>query len=148
MSLVANSPPQPPAPVTPAVEARRRISLELACHVAKICAEFRGKDTVVLDMTAVTPIFDFFVITTCTNPRTLAAIANEARVQMKARGQLAPATEGEDSKNWILQDWGDVVAHLMLEETRELYDLEGLWADATRVDWQSVVGNPILATAR
>ncbi|MCX7410060.1 MAG: ribosome silencing factor [Planctomycetales bacterium] len=147
-SLIVNSPPQPPAPITPALEARRRISLENACQIAKICAEFRGKDTVVLDLTAITPVFDYFVITTCTNPRTLAAIAIEARVQMKARGNAVPLAEGEKVSSWLLQDWGDIVAHLMLAEARELYDLEGLWADAKRIDWQSIAGAPVLASAR
>lgn len=44
--------------------------------------------------------------------------------------------EGKDSE-WILGDYGDVVLHIFTEETRELYDLERLWADATKVDWQS-----------
>jgi len=142
MVLDANSPAQPPAPTNPGLEARRRVSLESACYLAKLCEEFRGKDTVVLDLTGVTPVFDYFVITTCTNPRTMAAIANESRVQMKARGNSVPQTEGEKASSWLLQDWGDIVGHFMLPDARELYDLEGLWADAKQVDWQSIAGRP------
>ena len=148
MVLDTNSPAQPPAPTNPALEASRRASLESACFLAKLCEEFRGKDTVVLDLTAVTPVFDFFVITTCTNPRTMAAIANEARVQMKVRGNSVPRAEGEKVSTWLLQDWGDIVAHLMLPEARELYDLEGLWADAKRVDWQTIAGVPAVTSSR
>ena len=147
MVLDTNSPAQPPAPTNPVLEASRRASLESACFLAKLCEEFRGKDTVVLDLTAVTPVFDFFVITTCTNPRTMAAIANEARVQMKVRGNSVPRAEGEKVSNWLLQDWGDIVAHLMLPEARELYDLEGLWADAKRVDWQTIAGVPAVTSS-
>ena len=53
-----------------------------------------------------------------------------------------PRAEGEKVSTWLLQDWGDIVAHFMLPEARELYDLEGLWADAKRVDWQSIAGVP------
>jgi ribosome-associated protein len=119
--------------------ARLQRSLEDACHIAKICEEYRGKDTVVLDLTRVTPIMDFFVITSGSNVRQLHALSDEVRVQMKARGHKAPATEGYEQSSWILQDWGDIVLHSFLPEARELYDLEGLWADARRIDWQAVV---------
>jgi ribosome-associated protein len=133
------------APATSKQSARRERSKVEACAIAKLCEEFRGKDTVVLDLTGVTPIMDFFVITTCNNPRTMAAIANEARVQMKARGNPPPNTEGEKVSNWLLQDWGDIVLHVMLPEARELYDLEGLWADAVKVDWKKIAGVPLSA---
>ncbi|QDU07583.1 Ribosomal silencing factor RsfS [Gimesia aquarii] len=44
--------------------------------------------------------------------------------------------EGKDSE-WILGDYGDIVLHIFTEEARETYDLERLWADAKKVDWQS-----------
>lgn len=113
--------------------------MEDACLVAKICEEYRGKDTIVLDLTRVTPIMDFFVITSGTNPRQLRALCDEVRVQMKARGHKPPATEGYEQGTWILQDWGDIVLHAFLQEARETYDLEGLWADTRRVDWRAVV---------
>ena len=95
-------------------------SLEDACFIAKLCEEYRGKDTVVLDLTGVTPIMDFFVITTGTNVRQMHALSDEIRVQMKARGHKAPATEGYEQSSWILQDWGDIILHSFLPEAREL----------------------------
>lgn len=92
-----------------------------------------------LDLTGVTPIMDFFVITTGTNTRQMHAMTDEARVQMKSRGHKAPATEGYEQSSWILQDWGDIVLHSFLAEARELYDLESLWADAKPVDWRAVL---------
>lgn len=133
------------APVAAKHQARLEKSLADACQIARLAEEFRGKETVVLDLTHVTPIMDFFVITTCNNPRTMAALANEARVQMKARGNSPPATEGERVSSWLLQDWGDIVLHVMLPETRALYDLEGLWADARRVDWKAIAGAPLVS---
>jgi ribosome-associated protein len=130
-------------PLTAKQLARLEKSRADACTIARTCEEFRGKDTVVLDLTAVTPIMDFFVITTCNNPRTMAALASEARVLMKARGNAVPSTEGERVSSWLLQDWGDIVLHVMLPDARALYDLEGLWADARRVDWKSVAGTPV-----
>ena len=131
------------SPVSSKLNARQERSLTDACAIAKLSEEFRGKDTVVLDLTSVTPIMDYFVITTCNNQRTMAALANEARVQMKARGNAPPKTEGEKNSTWLLQDWGDIVLHVMLPEAREMYDLEGLWADAVRVDWKKIAGTPL-----
>ena len=131
------------APPTSRQKLRLEKSLADACQIARLSEEFRGKETVVLDLTAITPIMDFFVITTCNNPRTMSALANEARVQMKARGNSVPNTEGEKVSSWLLQDWGDIVLHVMLPEARALYDLEGLWADARRVDWKAIAGAPL-----
>jgi ribosome-associated protein len=127
------------AVATPSSKNRLQRSLEDACHIAKFCEEYRGKDTVVLDLTGITPIMDFFVITTGTSTRQMHALTDEVRVQMKARGHKPPATEGYEQSSWILQDWGDIVLHSFLPEGRELYDLEGLWGDAKRIDWQAVV---------
>ncbi len=93
-----------------------------------------------LDLTHVTPIMDFFVITTGTSTRQLRAMSDEVRVQLKARGHKPPNTEGYEQSSWVLQDWGDIVLHAFLAEAREQYDLEGLWADTRTIDWRDVVG--------
>ena len=142
--MESNSPAQPPAPTSTALEAQRLISLDSACNLAKLCEEFRGRQTVVLDLTGVTPVFDYFVISTCSNPRTMAAIANETRLLMKGRTRTIPRAEGENISAWLLQDWGDIVLHLRLPEAREQYDLEGLWADGKTTDWMSLVGAPLV----
>ncbi len=131
------------APLSPKQKARLEKSRSDASQIARLCEEFRGKETVVLDLSAITPIMDFFVITTCNNPRTMAALASEARVKMKALGNAVPNTEGERVSTWLLQDWGDIVLHIMLPDARALYDLEGLWADAKRVDWKAIAGEPL-----
>ena len=101
--------------------------------------DFRGQDTVVLDLTEVTPIFDYFVITTGTSKRQMHAIADEAGRILKADGARRRGVEGSDSQSWILQDYGDVVLHVFSAESRRNYDLEHLWADARRVDWREVL---------
>jgi ribosome-associated protein len=115
-------------------------SLEQACLCAKIADDYRGKDTIVLDLTSITPIADYFVITTATSPRQMQAIAEEANRLLKAEGSRRLGIEGKDSGNWILQDYGDVVLHVFSPEARTVYDLERLWADAPRIDWQSQTG--------
>ena len=112
-------------------------SLENACLIAKICESHRGRDTVVLDMTQVTPLFDFFVITTGNNRRQLRAIAESADDAMDTRQSDRLGREGNDEP-WICHDYGDVVLHVFTPEARQQYDLENLWGDATKVEWQPV----------
>jgi ribosome-associated protein len=115
--------------------------LEDACVCAQIAEDFRGKDTVVLDLTDVTPIVDYFVITTGTSPRQLRALADEVRRVMKSRGNRPLGEEGDERSSWILQDYGDVVLHAFLPEARQIYDLEHLWADARKVDWKQTAAS-------
>ena len=125
----------PSAPLD--LTARRAASRHLASLAAKSAEELKGKATVVLDMTAVTPIVDFFVITTATSGRQMRAIAEEVELMMKSHGSRPRVgVEGRKSEVWILQDYGDIVLHVLSAEGRELYDLEHLWADAPQVDWK------------
>ncbi|MDA1015809.1 MAG: ribosome silencing factor [Planctomycetota bacterium] len=111
-------------------------SRQLALMCARIADDYRGGDTVVLDLTGITPIFDYFVISTGTSRRQSRAIAEEVDRVMNENGSPRLGLEGYDSSEWIVQDYGDVVLHVFSPESRELYDLEHLWADARRVEWQ------------
>ena len=69
------------------------------------------------------------VVASGTSTRHVLALANHVRTQVKAQGLLPIGTEGESGSDWVLLDFGDVVVHLMLPDTRGFYDLEGLWDD-------------------
>ncbi len=124
------------------LETQRLRSLQDACRVAQIAEEFRGRETVVLDLTGVTPIVDYFVITTGINPRQMMALAEETRVQMKVRGSLSQGLEGTHDSTWLLQDYGDIVLHVFTAEARDLYDLEHLWSEGKKIDWRAELGLP------
>lgn len=116
---------------------RQQASRELSCLAAQACENLKGKETIVLDMTPVTPIVDFFIVTTATSGRQMRAIAEEVEQLMKSRGSRPRiGVEGRESETWILQDYGDIVLHVFSPEGRDLYDLEHLWADAPQVDWK------------
>ena len=101
---------------------------------ARVLDEFRGQETVVLDLTKVTPIVDYFIVTTATSSRQMRAIADEVSRVLKQQGSRPRGVEGQESGTWLLQDYGDIVVHIFTPETRKLYDLEHLWADAPRMD--------------
>lgn len=80
-------------------------------------------------------IVDHFVITSAPNTRQVRTIAEEVETQVKAAGGGgALRTEGLDDAHWVLLDFGDVVVHVFLDETRAFYELERLWRDVPRLD--------------
>ncbi|WP_437203529.1 ribosome silencing factor [Planctomicrobium sp. SH664] len=127
-------------------EAALQRSLENACLIAHVCESFRGQETIVLDVTQVTPIFDFFVISTGNSRRQLRAMSAASDDALEQRGSHRLGREGADVP-WICHDYGDIVLHVFTPESRRQYDLEHLWGDATQVDWKAVVENLGLTTA-
>ena len=117
-----------------------RRSLQNAVEAARCADEMRAKDIVVLDMTKIASIVDFFVIATGTSRRQMHAIADEVNRKIKGEGgNTRLGIEGYRSEgHWLLMDFGDVVLHVFTEEGRELYDLENLKADAEGIDWKNV----------
>jgi ribosome-associated protein len=91
-------------------------------------------------------ITDSFVITSAPNDRLVRTIAEEVERRVKEAGGPAPLrVEGLREAEWVLLDYGDFVVHVFLEETRRFYDLERLWADAPRVEWEEAM--PALAAS-
>lgn len=108
-----------------------------ACRAGRIADEFRSRNVVVLDLTPITPIVDYIVLATGTSGRQMRAVADEISRVFKAEGDPRLGIEGYDhDSSWVLIDFGDIVIHLQDADARSLYDLEGLWPDAARVDWQ------------
>jgi ribosome-associated protein len=96
-----------------------------------------GDDTVVIEVGEVLAITDAFVITSGRNTRQVKTIAEEVEARLKDDGGIRPLRiEGLGDSQWILLDYGDLVVHVFLDETRAYYDLERLWADAPRVSWE------------
>lgn len=109
---------------------------ERATIAARVAADNKGRDVLVLDMRRVTSIYDYLVIATGASRRQMHSIAEEIDDAMAAVGDHRLGIEGYDSSKWIVQDYGDVVTHVFDPSAREYYALEELWADAPRVDWE------------
>ena len=96
-----------------------------------------GEDTVILEVGDVLAITDAFVITSGRNSRQVKTIAEEVETRLKADGGITPLrVEGLGDTQWVLLDYGDLVVHVFLDETRAYYDLERLWSDAPRLAWE------------
>jgi ribosome-associated protein len=98
-----------------------------------VAQDHRGKETVILDMREITPLYDFFIITSGSSRRQVHTIAEEIDAALRAVGDQRLSIQGFEASKWVVQDYGDIVVHVFDEETRDYYALEDLWADAPRV---------------
>lgn len=89
--------------------------------------EMKAQDVKVLDVRGLTTIADYMVIASGTSDRHVKAISDKLVEAIKQAGQRPLGVEGEDDGQWILADFGDVIAHIMLPQVREFYKLENLW---------------------
>jgi ribosome-associated protein len=115
-------------------------SRDLATLVVKAALEHKIISPVLLNLTGISQITDFFYIASLDNPRQVKSVAEKIVLRVKEAGGSTLGVEGISASDtrWALIDLGDVIVHLFLPEARELYDLEGLWADAPRVDMKSL----------
>ena len=88
---------------------------------------------VALDVRGLTSIADTFIICSGRSNRQVSAIANHVERFLKGNGIRPLSVDGRKEGHWILMDYGDVIVHVFYEETRNFYDLEGLWVDAKRL---------------
>lgn len=89
--------------------------------------DMKGIEILSIDVSEITSIADEMVIATGTSSRHVKALCRSLVEKAKEEGFRPLSTEGEDTSDWILVDFGDTIVHLMLPETREFYDLESLW---------------------
>lgn len=90
----------------------------------------KAEDVLVLNVSEVTTIADFFVLCSGRGERQVQAIADGIVEQAKAAGCGPVGVEGYNGGRWILIDLSDVIVHAFVPEERELYKLERLWGDA------------------
>ncbi len=110
--------------------------MEHAFLCARIAEDNKGKDILVLDMRAITPLYDFFVLATGASRRQIHTLAEEIDAALAAEGEKRLSIAGYEANRWVIQDYGDIVVHVFDKDSRGYYALEELWADAPRLDWQ------------
>ncbi|MDO4806257.1 MAG: ribosome silencing factor [Coriobacteriales bacterium] len=109
--------------------------LELARIAALAADEKKATDIVLLDLEGLSDVCDYFLICTAANARMLSSVVDEIEEKVKKNTGLGPLShEGRAGASWVLLDYGSVVIHAFLPETRDYYRLERLWGDAPQVD--------------
>jgi ribosome-associated protein len=109
-------------------------SRKLALLCRKLADDKKAEDIVILDVRTLSSVTDYFVIASGTSEPHLRAIESSIVDTLRKDYALKPNnTDGSSKSSWIAADYFDVIVHIMTNEVRGKYDLEGLWADAPRV---------------
>lgn len=114
-------------------EARRRSerSRSLALRAAAAALDKKALGIEIIDVVGKVDYADYLVIMTGTSDRHCGAIADGVERSLSEQGDRPLGVEGK--REWVLLDFFDVVVHIFSEDARDLYDLSGLWLDASRV---------------
>jgi ribosome-associated protein len=107
-----------------------RDSQVIARLAADAARDKRARDVLVLDLQALSNLADYFVICTAQSTTHLDTVAEAVNQALRADGIRLRHREGTAISGWLLLDYGDLVVHVFLEETRAFYGLERLWGDA------------------
>lgn len=106
--------------------------------LALLCREFadnkKAENVLVLDVQKISSVTDFFVIASGTSTPHLRAIVEEISDRLSEEHNVRPgAVDGTIQGAWVVLDYFDVIVHVMADDVRQRYNLEGLWGDAPQV---------------
>jgi ribosome-associated protein len=101
---------------------------ELKKIVINALEDLKGQEIVALDVQKLTNVADCMIFCSGTSNRQVKSLADNAATQVKKRGAQVLGIEGAQEGEWVLVDFGDIVLHVMLPETRAFYDLERMWS--------------------
>ena len=112
---------------------------EVAFAAAKALDDKKGIDIKLLAIADVSTLADYFLICTGSSSTHVKTLCDAAEAALDALGEPVLRREGHRSGTWVLLDFGCLVVHVFTDETRNFYDLERLWNDATPVSLDAVI---------
>lgn len=111
-------------------------SFEVAKIAARLLDEKKAEHISVIKIDDISSLADYFVIANGRGSTHVRSLADELEEKLKAQGVEPARIEGYRSDNWVLLDYTNVVVHVFTQEARDFYDLDRLWADGAKVEWQ------------
>lgn len=124
--------PPTPVPLPPAPE--NDPTLLKAKYAAELALDKKAESVVLLDVRGLSDYAEYVLVATGESEPQVQAIADNITAKMKEKGHRTIGVEGTQTSRWVLIDFGDLVAHVFYQDLREFYDIEGLWADARRIE--------------
>jgi ribosome-associated protein len=116
---------------------------DMAVALARAAEDRKAEDIVVLDLRGRSQCADYFVLATGSVQAHLDAVVRAAQETLAAMGERAIGRgEAAGSSGWALLDCAAVILHVFTPEVRNYYDMELLWGDAPRIEWNGPVGGP------
>lgn len=119
-------------------------SFQLAWTMADAADDRKAGDIILLSVADVCYLADYFLIVTGYSTTQVRAISNSIENQVEEKLQRHPQrVEGKSEGSWILLDYGDAIAHILLPQEREFYNLEAFWGHAERIEFQPSSLSPV-----
>ena len=108
-------------------------ALDLARRIVELAEDKKAADIVLLDLTGLTSVADYFVIASGGSERQLDAIADGIISGMRDEKIHAFGREGTSASHWVLVDFGSVIVHVFTPPERDYYSLEKHWSEAKTI---------------
>ena len=129
MTLMPTPPQTPPQPGTSE-------ALTFAVEAARLVRDDKCDDVVLLEVRELSQITDYIIVASGTSDRQMHSVLRHVEELGKGRNMPSFRSNTDDRSTWLLIDFVDVVVHLFEPNTRAHYDLEMLWGDAPRIEWE------------
>lgn len=101
---------------------------ELLKLTLTVLDDMKAKAVSSMDVSSITSISDYMIFATGNSSRHVRSIADKVAESVKKEGHAVLGVEGYETSQWVLIDLGDIIVHIMQEETRSFYKLEDLWS--------------------
>jgi ribosome-associated protein len=101
---------------------------QLKAFVVEKLEDLKGRDIINIDVSDKSSVTDTLIICSGNSKRHVISIAENLVVEAKKADAAPLSIEGKSAGDWVLVDFGEVVLHVMQDETRDFYQLEKLWA--------------------
>ncbi|MGQ4650409.1 ribosome silencing factor [Lyngbya aestuarii] len=129
---------QIPSTLVAASNEKQEASLEIAWDIAQAADDRKAEDIVILGVAEISYLADYFVIVTGFSRVQVRAISQSIEDNVETKWQRLPLrTEGRSDGSWIVQDFGEVIVHILLPQEREFYNLEAFWGHAAKIEFQA-----------
>ena len=126
-------PPRKARPEAPRPVGARDASAKLALLAAEAGLDKKAAAIEIVDVCGKVDYADFLVLMTGSSDRHVASIADAVEAFLGKNGAHAISMEGRTAASWVLIDFVDIVVHVFQRDSRAVYDLDGLWMDASRL---------------
>ena len=108
-------------------------SREMAKLAYGALADKKAQDIKIINIEEVSVLADYFIIASGSNRNQIQAMADNVDEVLHKAGYPVRQTEGYNTANWILMDFGDLIVHVFDSENRLFYDLERIWRDGKSI---------------
>lgn len=109
-------------------------AIEMAKLAIHALEDKKAEDIRIIDISQVSVIADYFIIASGSNRNQIQTLCDNLQETLGRAGYPEKHTEGYQTANWVLQDFGDVIVHIFDRENRQHYDLERIWRDGRQME--------------